>query len=486
MFSLDKGTRRARLLSDKIPSPSTNPQPVLIMSCLIVDLPIELQLMIIECIPRDDIGLISLSTMNRSYRELTAPSVFHTIKFRGTREKTCISVRAVADGIHARHVKELQYVCSYRMKNERREEEQWMKKLAKNKRVLHNDAKYILSNLKLFPNLEHFTTAFWFGPCMEWHEGDSEFDGPGPGFSQQSMMALERQEPWRAFMVESYNAIIRNPRVKGFRMLHLFPTELSTFTNPKFWKFLKRVETFDISLGSKRIEGEHHLLRGTATYDQYGVFVEKLYNFFFAHLKKTKSLRFSPAVGDTIGGNTGCLFEHHPSPMLDWLRILRLGGLFIRTELVKFLASHSTLEYASLHGCRSGALKEDGDDEFPSWVELFDALITSENPRLRKFDITGSLVRWHDIVEQNEGIDCPVSFASLKHLFDEKPERPVLPYTYFEDDYGRTSLDIETICFRTKLGSDQQSYDTLMNMIKSNRENHANEKEMRKREKALR
>lgn len=228
------------------------------MSFELCDLQTELQLMIIEellaaqCTDEQDNDakikcqrdLINWSCTSSYFRSLLTPYLFKIVRLRND-ERSGSSITAIANSEHHKSVKELHFVGSA-PGLARREEEAFSDITG----IFPNNVNTLLSDLQgSFPNLETLSIEFAYqlDDDNEWEEG---IDLIAVEESAEEVKAAEESEAWRALMVKTYEALLRNKEIhfKALKIRQLIPNKISTFSSQSFHRFLSHIERFSLSL----------------------------------------------------------------------------------------------------------------------------------------------------------------------------------------------------------------------------------------------
>lgn len=261
--------------------------------------------------------LLGLSTVNKNFRALVAPLIFHTVLLRNT-ARSGASVNAVAGGELALHVKKIEYLATTRrMRSEHLEPQPSKKELEyrdenedqsggkseyKGKRstpfprgwsrpVFFPDAvEEALENLNRFPNLEGVAVQFAsydmdYG--LDWVVG---FEADKVE-SVEELKRIESDLVWRSLMNASYTALARNPpgTVKALQLRNLLPAASSCWYTDAWRAFLERLQSIEIGL--REGDGTREFYEGTMGLTVgYSTFLERLNSTFFRHLSTTTHL----------------------------------------------------------------------------------------------------------------------------------------------------------------------------------------------------
>ena len=446
--------------------------------CLITTLPNELQFAI--CNDIDQSGAIKLSSTCSFYREFLAHRIFNALRLEATDPSSATAVKAIWDGKHAAHVRELHYSCSYESPpcSNHQEKEHlafqllWDRELVLGLRskgyVLDYNVSYVLSHLKRFPNLSTLVIGFdfdWFWQLGEEHGNHINNDASR---SRDEVLMDEKVEAWRALMVESYAAVQCNKELQHLHIKDLPPTEISTFTNEKFHKFLGRVKRFELSVGNpvpscpgcnaERLDG-------------YNSFMEDLGEFFFNHLSQATHLKLRPH-------EEASLAVEHPLPLpvapkyMPLLTAVSLERTAICEELIScFIGHKSTLESITLDDCFSTAIDLYHEGNYATWDELLTSLWKARPTKLKELRIFPTTAEmgdgWQDI-----GDDAEDERDRICQILEKEPERRFFVYSSIEDGMDEQSKeDGYTNRQSFLLGEDQMAYDKLMGLVANNRKN---------------
>lgn len=422
------------------------------MHCNLLDLPVELQLKIIQDLLQDkdseayvddgkknddgycDIDeepieiyhdLINWSCTCSYFRNLLGPDIFKTVKLVNDK-KSGFSLNAVAKSPHNVHVKTLRFIGSA-LSDAQNEEVAF----PDTERILPRSVEALLCDLQQFPSLESLSIEFDKGLKSQYDDHTKDQETP------EEVLKDEASTAGRALMSRTYSALTHNksPHFKHFHIKLRIWKDVSTFSHAAFHDFLSHFEHFTLSIHSEDLNaGTHYnMIRG------HRVLMEKLDEYFFNHLANVTTLSIkAPSEGPL--GLRGWPFVPLAlsADQMPLLTTLRLNYIFVSPELIDFLVGHkNTLEELTLRHCVASAGDRSNADNGIYWSEFSTSLFSAYPTQFRDFKLLGSEIRPSGNyfgAEENENV-CTI--------LRQDPESIFFPYAYLDDVYGNLIYDGE-------------------------------------------
>ncbi|KAF2810537.1 uncharacterized protein BDZ99DRAFT_314292 [Mytilinidion resinicola] len=425
------------------------------MECRLTKLPTELQLLIIEKLqePGEDSRqlVINLSNTCSSFRSLLAPKLFHSITLHNTEGSAALALAAANNHI-AQHVKRLDFKAT--LFGTRISPYSYFAT-----RVLIPKAvRSILGNLNLFPKLDTLSIQFdaQSFPGILWDIlGDEE--------PIEDALKLEKEQPWRRLMAETYKLLCGNKShsIKTLLLQDLIPLGVSTFTNSDFHKFLSTLEHFRITLlgGMAGHDGNFSSIHNSG----YKSFVSRLPVFFLDHLDSVKTLSIAGTRNGMLGLNPSTCSAELPLANLRIpnLESFSLEWTFIYDELIQFLTAHAkTLKLISLHNCYGHS---QDSIRCVRWHEVFDKLADVGPISLKRVDITIPTAK--QIVYYSQSYEAKIQ--EVQQLQQKEPERLIFAYGFLSYGILVDATSDNTEAFIN--GDDEKAYARLAAIVKANR-----------------
>lgn len=447
------------------------------MQCDLLDLPVELKLMIVEELlrdehvevhPNDDTqlenyhkeiqdepikiyhDLINWSCTCSHFRNLLVPRILKTVRLVNSEKSGC-SIDTLAKSPHIVHVQSLHFIGSA-LGDTHKEEPAF----SDTEGIFPRSVGAVLCNLQRFPSLERLSIEFDynFQRKDEWIYGmnlEAEAETP------EQVLEAENSEAWRALMSKTYSALIQNksPHFKHLDIRQLIWKQVSTFSHASFYDFLGHFERFTLSIHGESDELDHQ----SNLAKDYPALMGKMDKYFFNHLANVTTLSIKAPPEGPLG-----LSEHiNPLPyapltlkadQMPLLTTLHLENIFASPELIDFLVGHKdTLEELVLRNCNA-AIMEMGT----YWSELFTSFFFAHPAKLRHLELFDCEMNL--MFEEEE-------YEQVLAILQQDSRRIFFPYALL-DKYGVLYYDEETSLEEFLEGNDQMSWDRLIGLVKQN------------------
>ena len=170
------------------------------------------------------------------------------------------------------------------------------------------------------------------------------------------------------------------------------------------------------------------------------------------------------------------------------LRDLYLEYIFLGPELRDFIVGHlSTLETVHLRNCLAESETSMAEDGI-HWHELFSAMCAAQPSKLRSFTLSadrmadlpeeagdceryGEMMANREVDEDYELLDRQIE--KVREDVERKREgkgvgKRVFPHVTVDDKYGMLFEDIEENFMSFQKGNDQEAFEELMRIVRSN------------------
>ncbi|KAL2820260.1 hypothetical protein BDW59DRAFT_150950 [Aspergillus cavernicola] len=396
--------------------------------------------------------LIHLSSTCKWLRGLLVPRIFESLYLKNT-VKSALSIQAIAHGNHSACVKNLHYIgiC---------EEDQLDSPLPE---VYPPEVNNILSNLSLFPNLQHLSIDFPMDSSELWQDTFNEPFNP----SREDALAQEEEDTWYGLMASSFNAIASNNPIHfhSLELHHLNVAEISTFTTPAFRTLISQLKSFNLSLepldnGAGWQFNWAEIFHG---------FADRFAPWFTDHLHSVEEFTLDPSESAVLG-DSGQPYGHDISladSNMPRLRKLTLRNIIVCVELRDFILRHlTTLEEVVLQECYAIQTWD-----AVTWYDLFTPLaqafstssptclksvkVCYDNPQDEMLDLN---VEWSD----------PDLVARAQAKIAAEPAARAFFYGAISDKYGYLLRDSDKTLELFLRGDDARSYQDLMDVLEGN------------------
>lgn len=447
----------------------------------LLDLPVELQLKIIEVLLQDkdseahvDDGkkddddhddkeeepikiyhdLISWSCTCSYFRNLLSPDIFKTVKLVND-NNSGFSLYAVAKSPHNIHVKNLHFIGSAPSQEV---------VFPDSEMVLPRSVEALLSDLQQFSSLESLSIEFDKSLKSEYDEMDSDSRYDDDSIDQETPEQVfedEQSEACRALMSRTYYALMHNKshHFKYLQIKLLIWKNVSTFKNPAFHDFLSHFEQFTLSISEDLdVELHYNVTRG------YRMLMGKLDEYFFDHLANVTTLSIK-APNEGPLGLEGWPFVPLPlsADQMPLLTTLHLEYIFVSPELIDFLVGHKhTLEELTLRHCAASTRDGSEADNGIYWSQFFSSLCSACPTQFRRFELLGDEIRpSEDAFDKEEK-------ENVRTILRQDPGRLMFPYAYLTSLYGNLFYDHEESLAAFLKGEDQRSWNQLMRLVEGN------------------
>lgn len=340
----------------------------------------------------------------------------------------------------------------------------------------------ILSNLSVFPNLQHLSVEFPFH-----NDRFTEItQQPFVDDSRRSALEMEDEQTDRAMMASVYNIIatgaLAHPgSVKSFEIRHFPIFNVSTLYDDEIKMFLAQLTTFKFSMMEGWHDDQGRLLN---TVESFWDFMQWVEAWFFEHLMSTTKLSI-------VGGNSGYLGTHafEPSTRLPIttchtpsLRHLSIKNVFIGPELYSHITKCSrTLETLELHDCYASNPNYPPHDwsEPTSWDQFFTFILEDVqedgNSGAGPLALTSLNITFHRPGEDfigtssyDEDYEDIQLVEQARDKFNSGDYLQVLPYAQVNDATGAMSIDRQTTRDAFVEGTDEISYRRLLDLVAAN------------------
>ena len=462
----------------------------------------------------DYITVMNFSATCSFYRSLLAPLIFPKIILRNT-QKSGASITAIAKGRHRGVVKELHLhfigSASEESSDTGSETSDESARNFKDDPILPLSVRVILSNLngpdRLFPNLERVTIEFDFDED-EWYRHWGEDILQDEYESVDKAIEVECSDAWRALLCETFEALANNVENKcasngnelhsfsAFKIAKLQPVRISALSSDK-WKSLlsNHVKEFTlqllppVDLSGWEINSCECMVGWTGNFDEE----------FFNHLDLCEGLTLLPNESAPLGlypeghNRHYCPLALRPGQM-PRLRTLELEYIVICPELIDFVvARKDTLESLVMRDCfaSSRPLVADGT---PRWANLFDALVEARPKNLTRIEvlIVKQEIDYDNLFCEDDDTDF-CELQRMKELLEEdrdaqgerkrdgtededmgvidrrkRGKRTLFLYAMLDPKYGFCFTCVSEIRTQFLEGEDQESWDTLMDLVWDN------------------
>jgi hypothetical protein len=453
----------------------------------LLDLSAELQLLIIDyldtsttsCVPpaayfapRTSRDIASLSSSCRTFRKLSAPTLFRNICLRND-DKSGKSLQAVAKSPWtAKFVRELNFEAQITL------DEEWEEANPLSEQDFPLSVEEVLSHLERFPRLELLSVQFKCGETEALDEDavtsnkyDIWIDTSDPFRDFAALKLDEEKSDWKAMMARTYDAIGESERsgaLKTLELRNVLPSGVSSFTTEAWQAFLRSLKVFRLSL--------HGTEEGFNVADGYLGFIENL-DLLFSQLVGVTEFRFAATDGGMPGvpGHLHATFPLHVDDM-PMLQVFELRFCFIGEKTARFIAAHvKTLRRIALEDCYSAATC-DLAEETTSWATFFGIIAGSleavEDPPLVDFFVSPRILGesrelgGYDQPPANVPISGDDQRIELAHSISRtEPHRRPFEYIMLDTKYGFPSADEEENFGAFLDGDDQAAYDRIMAIV---------------------
>lgn len=303
--------------------------------------------------------------------------------------------------------------------------------------------------------------------------------------SDEEVKRAEEKIAWRALMAKTYEAMIQNKaiKLKDLQIRELIPMKVSTFSNPDFPTFLRRLERFSLLIYWEQYN-QYETRRSMNENARYASMMAKLDEYFFNHLTSATAFALKASEQSPLGlkGNGG---NYIPVAFYDFqmplLQKLDLEYIFVCPELMYFLLDHlPTIEHLSMHNC-SSSIGGTAENEI-HWCQFFDALSDANPERLSHLQITDKNkdARFGIPLTAEEAYDddeirpeCYPNepYEEIEEAFgilEAEHDQRLFAHTYFEIKYGTLLHDLAENLASFQRGEDQASYERLMRIVNAN------------------
>lgn len=411
---------------------------------------------------KHDSNLVNWSCTSSYFRDLLAPYIFESVKLQNN-DKSGSSLLDLSKSRYNELVKEVHFVGSA-PGDARRSNEGYRDTVA----IFPEGVNALLSNLRVFPNLETLSIRFdyLFNDYSEWEESDEE------------VKKAEEEYAWRALMAKTYEALIRNEIIglKALEIEDLVPRKVSTFTSQPFRTFLSRLERFSLSIYGED-NGAGWMIN---THYYYDAMMAKLDEYFFNHLASATAFALKAPEEGPLGlegmNHIRLAFRKGQMPLL---KTLDLEYIFVCPELIEFLLDHvQTLEHLSMQNC-SSSINGLAEDEI-HWKQLLNALADANPERLSHLQITNMtensetgipLTYDQALGKEEDEEEVSGEVEEARRILQADPNRRLFAHTNLDDKYGMLDHDEEENLASFQQGEDQASYERLMRIVNANAAN---------------
>ncbi|MCJ1280603.1 hypothetical protein MMC21_008432 [Puttea exsequens] len=396
--------------------------------------------------------LLSWSCTSRRFRDFIAPYIFKSVKLCND-NKSGRSLGVLARSNHNLLIKELHFIGSALGDDEISNIDYFDVNS-----ILPDSVSELLSDLRCFPGLEKLSIKFDYH-SLHWRH----YDFHALGETDEQVREAEEDKAWRALMRNTYEALLRNKEIhwKTFKLKHLASIKVSTFSSPAFHQFLSQFEAFSVSNYSCNLY-DAYSFRELQEYQRTTSELDKL---LFDHLGNVTTLSIKTSGWGLIGaefssqGTHTALKDYH----VPLLKAVYLEYISITKELVDFLVCRAkTLEKVSLCHCYG----THGANRL-NWKHLFDSFHAANPEKLRVFEILldnrhGQKVT---VVEEELSSSKP---REASQILDANPNAHVFPYARIHSEYDGMWVDEDQNVASCKKGEDRASYEKLMRKVDVN------------------
>lgn len=457
------------------------------MHCHLLDLPVELQLKIIDELVGDPhfvadkktqresiksyLDLVPWSSTCSYFRNLLASDIFKTVTLVND-EESGFSLNAVAKSPHNVHVKELHFIgCALGSAHSDQVT------FPDPEGTLAPSVTELLCDLKRFPSLKKLIVEFEFN-----YEDLSESDA-----GEITVWTLEDESAgkaaqaktcatWLALMSRTYSALTQNkiPHFKHLELREVICKKVSAFSHTAFHDFLGHLEQFTISMYGGDIA------RGGVPYTSENSFlaITKLDEYFFTHLRNATALSIK---GSTVAPFVLEAIDHVSLTLqtdrMTLLTTLNLDNVHVSQGLIEILSVHNeTLEELSLKTCCVDPFSlyiKDHTEENICWSHLFTSLSSACPQRLRRFALVGCEMPFPSGQELAEAQIGEEEIEKVRIILRQEPGRKIFAYaffTYFDESELKVKYDNVVGFHRFLKGEDQGSWDRLIRLVERNAE----------------
>lgn len=461
------------------------------MHCHLLDLPVELQLKIIQELVRDedirahandyDVNdiekqdepikiyhdLINWSCTSSYFRNLLAPDVFKITKLVNN-EKSASSLSTLAKSPHRIHLKEL-YFIGFALGHTYSEEAAF----SDTEGILPRSVDALLRNLHWFPSLERLNIKFHVN--FETIDDDDffrrhVFETETP----EQVLQAEKSVAYRALMFRTYFALMQNkpPHFKHLDIRQFIRRKVSTFSDAAFHDFLAHLEQFTLSI----YFDESNLIVNEPDFEVMG----KLDEYFFNHLAKVTTLSIKNSTTEHLPlGLKGGI--HVPltlqADQMPLLTALHLDHIFVSPELVDFLVGHKdTLKELALSNCWASTGADSIAHNGICWSQLFTSILSANPVQLRRFELIGDAhIPLHIPLPRVYLLEEAEDLKKLCAIPRQGPGRVFFPYADLEGMSCVLCYDREESWAAFRKMEDQESWDRLMRLVDRNAKEQVSE-----------
>ncbi|KAH8175500.1 f-box-like domain-containing protein [Sarocladium implicatum] len=435
---------------------------------LLSRLPVELLLQVSQLLHLSD--LKSLSAATRRFRDQLAPSLYHTIRFTNRAKDEEDITRVVSRYGTNAHRLHFDFLLSPDVEAPGGDVSQVMPGTE-----LPEFTSRLLQGETL-PGVTEIKVKFIPSEAGYWGQqwGDREDMGCIYIFqdvvSPLRLESVEQEWPsWRRSLVKMWRVLSSNQNISALETLDLPPLPVSSWLHEDWSTFLGRLSALTLRIWG----GDSGVGTKSITTGGYRDFLENLGTHFFEHAKGLKELHLVADERNFYGYNAD-----YPSVtalregQMPKLRELHVHHCFIDGALCDYLVGATDrqgLKRLHLVDCM-------GNEETPTWAELFSRLATTDTMGLVELVVSNKEVEFpfdHEFPEYLEPL--AVRNEQYRSLFvrsnpdlDSEEKRP-FAYGTVDDSEGTIYADEDRTAEEFESGEDMTAYRQLMEVVEENK-----------------
>ncbi|MCJ1261167.1 hypothetical protein MMC22_001031 [Lobaria immixta] len=416
------------------------------MHCHLLDLPVELQLKIVQELVRGEyfdtdkesqdepikfyLDLIPWSSTCSFFRNLLASDIFKAVTLVND-EESGSSVNAVSKSQHNVHVKELHFIgCP--LKSAHSDEVTFPDAEG----TLARSVNELLCDLERFPSLEKLSVEFEFNFWnLSWSDAAEITDWMLEDESIGKAAQAKTCAGWLALMSRTYSTLTQNklPQFKHLELRQFIFKKVSTFSHAAFHDFLGHLEQLTISIYGGDIAGGGM----SYTIQNYFLVMTKLDEYFFNHLGKATTLSIKAPKVAPLGlegiNHVSLTLRTDRMPLLT---TLKLDNIFVSQDLVDILIVHKdTLEELSLKTCYADPIPHyitERNENRIYWAHIFTSLFSACSEKLRRFALVGCEMPFPSGQELAEEQISEEESKKVRSILQQDPGRMFFAYAYLD------------------------------------------------------